>query len=176
VRPVDPARRRRPVIVEVEQQFQTIPAEVLLAVTGALLLAYGWTAFSRPRRGVLALIVLLPLVKTAASGGFVARFAPVDLFALLAALGTAVAAVRRRLPDWSSLRLPTQVLAGLGLFFALALASFLQAEEVVRSFVEFAAYGVNLVLLILVVVHIRTREQLIRCFRAWEAAVVIENA
>jgi O-antigen ligase len=103
----------------------------------------------------------------------VARFAPGDLFALLAALGTAVAVVRRRLPDWSSLRVPTQVLAGLGLFFALALASFLQAEEVARSFVEFAAYGVNLVLLILVVVHIRTREQLIRCFRAWEAAVVI---
>jgi hypothetical protein len=104
------------------------------------------------------------------------RFALPDVFTFLVFVGTAVLLFRRRDPGWRRVRIPTQVLAGLALFFLAAVTSFIATEDPIRSVTELIAYGVNLVLFSLVVYHVRTRERLFTCLRAWEVGVAFAVA
>jgi len=146
---------------------------MLVALLGIGVLALGWRSLSTPARGVPVILALLPLLKTAERGGVLARFAPPDVFIFLTLLGTVVLLARRRDPGWRSVRVPLQVLVGLALFFPPVVLSFLASEDPGRSTVELVAYGVNAVLFGLVVFHVRSRENLLACMRAWEIGVVV---
>lgn len=140
---------------------------------GIALLAYGGISFLHPRRGMLAVLFLLPILKTAGSSGFLLRFALADVFLLLAATGTLVALLRGRCGSWRELRLPRQVLFALLFFLPIVLLSFFASESVERSFVETTAYLVNVVFAALLVFHFRTREHLTAAFLVWERAVAV---
>ncbi|MGQ0719943.1 MAG: O-antigen ligase family protein [Candidatus Eiseniibacteriota bacterium] len=160
----------------VETPFLTVAPELLLAAVALLVVLLGWRSFSVPSFGVLATLALLPLLKTAAHDGVLARFAAPDVFTFLAFAGTMVLLLRRRDAAWRSIRVPVQALAGLVAFFPCVVLSFLATEDPARSLVETLSYGVNAVLLGLIVFHVRTREDLFACFRAWEAGVVLAVA
>jgi len=157
----------------VELPFVTVPPELLLAGFLAMAALFAWRSFATPFRGLLVVLAALPLLKTVAHEGVLARFAPPDVFVALTAAGTAVVLARRRDAAWGSVRIPREVLLGGGAFAAAALLSVLASEDVGRSAVELAAYGVNAVLFALLVFHVRTREALFTCVRAWEIGVVI---
>ncbi len=125
---------------------------------------------------MLAVVLLLPILKTAVSDGFLVRFALADVFIFLTAAGTLVALGRGRAGAWRELRVPSQALAGLACFFPLVLLSFAAAESVERSLVEATAYAVNAALAALIVFHLRTREDLFEAFLAWERGVIVTVA
>lgn len=139
----------------------------------AALLGMGWRSFSRPARGIPVILVLLPVLKTAVHGGILVRFALPDMFTFVVFTGTVLVLLRRRDPGWARIRLPKQVLLGLAAFLAMVVLSFSVTEDPARSGIELTAYGVNLVLFALIVYHVRTREQIHECLRAWELGVVI---
>jgi hypothetical protein len=159
-----------------ETPFLTVAPELLLGGVALLVALLGWRSFSAPSYGVLVTIALLPLLKTAAHDGVLARFAAPDVFTFLAFAGTVLLLVRGRDTGWRSVRVPLQALAGLAAFLPCVLLSLLATESLARSVVELASYGVNAVLLALIVFHVRTREALFDCFRAWEAGVVLAVA
>jgi hypothetical protein len=145
----------------------------LLAILLVALLFHGAQSFLRPKRGVLAVLFLLPILKTAGSSGFLVRFALADVFLAIALAGTLVALRRGRAGPWRSLRVPQQVLVSLLAFLPIVVLSFFASESIERSFVETTAYAVNVLLAALVVFHLRTREDILHAFRVWEAALVV---
>lgn len=156
--------------------FLTAPLELLVAVIAATVLFLGWRSFGTPARGVPVILAMLPVLKTAASGGIFVRFALPDVFIFIVFAGTVVVLARRRDPDWAGRRIPVQVLAGLAVFLVFVLLSFTASEDPVRSGIEVTAYAVNLVFFALIILHVRTRDQLFTCLRAWEIGVVIAVA
>ncbi|HMB68385.1 MAG TPA: O-antigen ligase family protein [bacterium] len=156
--------------------FLTAPLELLVAVIAATVLFLGWRSFSTPARGIPVILAMLPVLKTAASGGILVRFALPDVFIFLVFLGTLVLLLRGRDPGWADRRVPVQVLVGLAAFFVFVGLSFFMSRNVLRSGIEVAAYSVNLVFFALVILHVRTRDQLFTCLRAWEVGVVIAVA
>jgi O-antigen ligase len=98
------------------------------------------------------------------------------VFTFFAFAGTVLLLLRRRDTEWRSIRVPMQALVGLVAFFPCVLLSFLATEDPARSAVELVSYGVNAVLLGLIVFHVRERDDLFACFRAWEAGVVLAVA
>lgn len=160
----------------VETPFLTVAPELLLGAVALLVALLGWRSFSVPSFGVLATLALLPLLKTAAHDGVLARFAAPDVFTFLAFAGTVLLLLRGRDTGWRGIRVPAQALAGLVAFFPCVLLSLLATEDPARSVVELVSYGVNAVLAGLIVFHVRTRKALFACFRAWEAGVVLAVA
>jgi O-antigen ligase len=136
-------------------------------------LLFGAQSFLRPRRGILAVLFLLPILKTAGSTGFLARFAIADIFLFLVLMGTVVSIARSRAGEWRSIRIPRQALFALAAFLPLVLISFFFSESVERSLIETMAYFVNVVFAALIVLHIRTRRDLSQAFLIWEKAVVV---
>lgn len=153
--------------------FQTIPLELLVALVGIALLFYGGDSFVRPKRGIFAVLFLLPILKTAGSSGFLVRFALADIFLGIALVGTLVALRRKQAGNWRELRIPRQALVALFLFLPMAIVSFFASESIERSFVETTAYVTNVFLAALLVFHLRTREDLVVAFAIWEKAVVV---
>lgn len=156
--------------------FLTAPLWLLVAVIAATVLLLGWRSFSTPARGIPVILALLPVLKTAASGGIFVRFALPDVFIFIVFAGTLVVLLRGRDPAWSDRRVPIQVLIGLAVFLFMVVLSFVATEDPARSGIEITAYAVNLVFFGLVILHVRTREQLLACFRAWEIGVVVAVA
>jgi O-antigen ligase len=135
--------------------------------------AFGWRAFATPSRGVPVVLALLPVLKTAGSSGFLVRFALPDLFTFVTLAGTIVALSRRRDGGWGNVRLPWQVLLGLGFLFFFAVTSISASRNLEESLTEITAYAVDAVLLALIVLLVRSRAQVIRCLRAWEVGALI---
>ena len=153
--------------------FLTIPIEVFAAIVAVIAMTAGWMAFTRPVWGVLALLLAIPLQKTAGSEGVAAKFALADVFTFFTLLGLAVAMGRGRDPGWRTVRIPRQFLLGIVLFFGIGVASLLVTETLTRSAVEMISYVVNVAILVLIVLLVRNRSTLYRCLSAWEAGLVI---
>lgn len=134
---------------------------------------FGAQSFLRPRRGVLAVLFLLPVLKTAGSAGFLARFAIADVFLFLVLLGTIVSIARGRAGEWHSLRIPRQAFLALAAFLPLVLVSFFFSESVERSLIETVAYFVNVVFAALIIFHVRTRRDLMQAFLIWEKGIIL---